>query len=96
MVWIEDADFSSTQIRWDDGGANVTVNGDTAILTVAGRTYGLYAPTGSAWQISGRVLRSPAMARPTSQSLTAGTEPGTLSAFRQANQPAGTSFTYGR
>ncbi|MEC8337731.1 MAG: glycosyl hydrolase, partial [Planctomycetota bacterium] len=99
MVWIEDANFSSTKIRWDDGGANVTVNGDTAILTVADRTYGLYAPSGSAWQISGQSASLTGNGSGNiAIALLPGTEAGTLTAFRQAaNQPiTGTSFTYGR
>ena len=99
MVWIEDADLEALQIRWDDAAGSVSLDGDTAIFTVLGRSYGLYAPEGSSWQVSGQSVTLDAAGSGTvALALLPGSEAETLTSFREAaDQPvSGTHFDYSR
>ncbi|MDE0939845.1 MAG: glycosyl hydrolase, partial [Pirellulales bacterium] len=99
MVWFEGADLEALQIRWDDGAGSVFLEGDTAIFTVADRTYGLYAPAGSSWQVSGQSVALSGYGSGTvALALLPGSETETLASFREAaNHPiSSTHFGYSR
>ena len=99
MVWIEGTNLEALQIRWDDAAGSVSLEGDTAIFTVADRSYGLYAPEGSSWQVSGQSVALDAAGSGTvAVALLPGSEAETLASFRQAaNHPiSSTHFSYSR
>ena len=99
FVWIENAELNKVAVRWDDGAGSVSLEGETAIFTVADRTYGLYAPEGSSWQALGQsVTLDVAGSGTVAIALLPGSEPETLASFREvANHPiSGTQFGYSR
>ena len=99
MIWMEETDLSALRIRWDDSAGNVSLEGDTATFTVADRIYGLYAPAGSSWQVSGQSVTLSGYGGGTvAIALLPDTDTETLASFREAaNQPiSSTHFGYER
>ena len=99
MIWVEDADLSKVKIQWNDGAGTITLASDTAYYTIADRTYGLYAPEGRTWKVSGQSVSLDESGTGTvAIALLSGTESETLTSFRNAaNQPiSSTQFGYSR